>query len=206
LLIVVATAIVWQMARDVADSVPRMAKRAAAALGERPMFRQAIVTTACLALGGCAVFTQVPGTPLAHAAHEGNVQEIRRLVSAGADPNEYDASGQTALHWAARGGHPLGPHQCQGQAADRADVVATLIDLGANANLTDRRARIPGGASGWTPLHIALQHEQFAIAERLLARGADPRIRSHDGMTVMAMAANEGAPKQLLVSILQHTP
>lgn len=168
------------------------------------MLRHAIITSACVILGGCAGFMDAPGTPLARAAHRGDVAEIRALVAAGANPNEYDASSQTPLHWAARGGHPIGPHDCRGEAADRPGVVAILIELGADANAVDRRAPIPGGTSGWTPLHIALHHEQFRTAAQLLERGADPAIRSAQGKSVMSLASDEDAPKELLVSILAH--
>jgi len=151
---------------------------------------------------GCAFFWDSPGTPLAKAAHQGDIVQIKALVAAGADPNEYDPAGQTALHWAARGGHPVGPHRCHGETAERADVIAVLLDLGANVNAIDHRDRIPGGSSGWTPLHVALHHEQFGTAARLLARGADPNIRTNQGVSVMAMASDEGAPVELLKEII----
>ena len=151
---------------------------------------------------GCTFFMEEPGTPLARAAHAGNLEQVRALLAAGANPNEYDASNQTALHWAARGGHTLGPHRCRGEAPGRADVISTLIDGGADVNAVDRRGAIPGGSSGWTPLHVALHHEQFVTAARLLERGANPNIRSHQGASVMAMAAEEGAPPALLQELL----
>lgn len=151
---------------------------------------------------GCAFFWQEPGTPLARAAQAGDVEAIRSLSAGGANPNQFDATGQTALHWAARGGHRLGPHNCRGEAASRPAVVAALIDAGADLNLTDRRGAIPGGSSGWTPLHVALHHEQFQTAARMLERGANPNIRSHQGTTVMALAAEEGAPAAFLEDLL----
>jgi ankyrin repeat protein len=153
---------------------------------------------------GCAFFMEKPGTPLAKAAYEGNIDQIRALVAGGANVNEYDASNQTALHWAARGGHRIGPHVCRGESVGGVDVVAALIDAGADVNAVDRRGAIPGGSSGWTPLHVALHHEQFGIAARLLDRGANPNIRSHQGTSVMAMAAEEGAPTALLQDLLAH--
>ena len=153
-------------------------------------------------LGGCAMFWEAPGTPLARAAERGDIPAIRALIAGGADPNEFDATGWTPLHWAARGGHRLGPHHCLGEAAGWSDVVDALIDGGADVNFTDRRATIPGRSSGWTPLHVALHHEQFVTAARMLARGANPNIRSHQGTTVMALAAEEGAPRQLLQDLL----
>ncbi|HXG88026.1 MAG TPA: ankyrin repeat domain-containing protein [Vicinamibacterales bacterium] len=153
---------------------------------------------------GCAYFWQQPGTPLATAAHRGDLTAIRALIASGADLNQFDPTGQTPLHWAARGGHRSGPHKCGGEANGREAVVTTLIDAGADLNLTDRRNAIPGGSSGWTPLHVALHHEQFVIARRMLARGANPNIRSHQGETLMALAAEEGAPVELLKELLAH--
>jgi len=162
----------------------------------------ALIGIVAVVTSGCAFFMEEPGTPLAKAAHEGNINAIRSLVAGGANPNEYDASNQTPLHWTARGGHTLGPHPCGGEAAGRADVVAALIDLGADVNATDHRGAIPGGSSGWTALHIALHHEQFKTAARLLDKGANPNIRSRQGTSVMAMAAEEGAPPELLKDLL----
>ncbi len=161
-----------------------------------------IVLPFALLATGCAFFWEEPGTPLAKAAHAGNVEVIRSLIASGANPNEFDATGQTTLHWAARGGHPIGPHNCRGEGPGRADVVAALIDLGADINAADHRGAIPGGSSGWTPLHVALHHEQFATAARMLERGANPNIRSHQGTTVMTMAAQEGAPAAVLKDLL----
>ena len=160
------------------------------------------LTPLCIVLGGCAFFWEEPRTPLARAAHQGDIVAIRALIAGGANPNAFDATGQTALHWAARGGHRPGPHHCHGEAPSRPDVIAALVDLGADLNLADRRGAIPGGSSGWTPLHMALRHEQFATAARLLERGANPNIRSHQGRSVMALAAEEGAPKRLLEDLL----
>jgi ankyrin repeat protein len=154
-----------------------------------------------LTLTGCTMFFEKPGTPLADAAHRGDVAAMRALVAAGADANEYDAGGRTALHWAARGGHQLGPHQCR-EDTSRAEAVEALIDLGADPNAVDRRGSIPGRSSGWTPLHVAMHHEQFATADRLLERGANPNIRSRQGKSVMALAADEGAPRELVTKLL----
>ncbi len=164
----------------------------------------AAVAAAMFATAACTIFFEQPGSPLAEAAHRGDIAAMRSLVAGGADPNSYDASGQTPLHWAARGGHPLGPHRCKGEATTRAAVVAALIDLGANPNALDHRGSIPGGSSGWTPLHVALHHEQFATAARLLERGADPNIRTQQGHSAMAMAADEGAPRELLGELLKR--
>jgi ankyrin repeat protein len=73
------------------------------------MIRKVVLASVCFALSGCAAFVQEPGTPLARAAHEGNIDGIRQLIAAGADPNEYDASNQTASRTSARARRPTGP-------------------------------------------------------------------------------------------------
>jgi ankyrin repeat protein len=164
------------------------------------------ISVICLALisSGCAFFWEQPGTALTQAAHRGDESAIRTLITGGANPNEFDATGHTALHWAARGGHKIGPHRCLGEDIERLAVINALVENGADLNATDRRAAIPGGSSGWTPLHIALHHEQFVTAARMLELGANPNIRSHQGKSIMAMAAEEGAPQELLKDLLAH--
>lgn len=166
--------------------------------------RLGLAVAAALGASNCAIFFEEPGSPLADAAHRGDIAAIRALIARGADPNGYDATGNTPLHWAARGGHPLGPHRCAGEAPNRVEVVSVLIDLGADPNALDHRASIPGGSSGWTPLHMALHHEQFATAAKLLARGADPGIRTKQGHSPLAIAADEGAPRTLLLALLTN--
>jgi ankyrin repeat protein len=148
------------------------------------------------------MFWEVPGSPLQEAAATGDVAAIRQLVKQGADVNAIDDMGATALYWAARGGHRLGPHQCGNEAAGRPDVIATLLELGANPNLQDRRPKGLGRASGWTPLFVALHHEQFKSARVMLERGADPNILSDQGMSVMVVAEAEGAAKDLVALIV----
>ena len=160
----------------------------------------------CLAVAGtaaCSMFWEVPATPLHEAAWRGDVAAIRQLVKAGSDINAQDDMGATALYWAARGGHRLGPHQCGNEAPDRPDVIATLIALGANPNLQDRRPKGFGRASGWTPLFVALHHDQFQSARVMLEHGADPNILSDQGMSVMTVASSERAPKELVALLVE---
>ena len=91
-----------------------------------------------------ALFYEAPSTPLHQAAWKGDLEAVRALVEAGADINSLDANGGTPLHWAARGGHALGPHRCRGEAADRPPFITALLELGADPNIRDGRPRIPG--------------------------------------------------------------
>jgi len=148
------------------------------------------------------MFWELPATPLQDAAWRGDVAAIRQLVKEGADVNATDDMGATALSWAARGGHPLGPHRCKGEEPGRPEVIAALVELGADPNIQDRRPKGFGRSSGWTPLFVALHHEQFESARVLLEHGADPNILSDQGMSVISMASVEGAPKELIALMM----
>ena len=151
----------------------------------------------------CSIFWEVPATPLHDAAWRGDVAAIRQLVKDGADVNATDDMGATALYWAARGGHALGPHQCKGEDLGRPEVIEALIELGADPNIQDRRPKGFGRSSGWTPLFVALHHEQFRSARVMLEHGADPNILSDQGMSVVTVAAAEGAPKELIALMME---
>jgi ankyrin repeat protein len=94
------------------------------------------------------------------------------LIAAGADVNARSDNGLAVLpiHSAVAGGHD--------------EVVAVLIDAGADVNATQRH--------GWTPLHGAAQNGSLASVERLLAAGADPAARNDDGVDALALARQAG--------------
>jgi ankyrin repeat protein len=149
---------------------------------------------------GCAAFYQRPPSALSDAAWRGDIDTVRLLVKNGADINELNG---TPLFLAARGGHPLGPHSCGTESKDRPAEIEALLELGANPNERDGRPRTIGGSSGWTPLFVALHHRQFQSAIVLLNHGADPTLKSDQGMSVMEMAVVEGAPKEVIALIEQ---
>jgi cytohesin len=98
---------------------------------------------------------------LVDAVRRGDVQEVARLLAAGADPNVKDLDGHTPLHYAAE--------QC------RADIAELLLKHGADPNARDDH--------GKTPLHRAVAVGCVEVAELLLSRGADPNVRDKDGYT-----------------------
>ena len=155
----------------------------------------ASVLMAIFSASGCAAFYQRPPTALSDAAWRGDIDTVRRLVTNGADINELNG---TPLFLAARGGHPLGPHACGDETKGRAAEIEALLALGANPNQRDGRPRTIGGSSGWTPLFVALHHHQFESAMVLLNHGADPTLKSDQGMTVMEMAQFEDAPSAVI--------
>ena len=164
--------------------------------------KSASIVGVALAVSSCALLCQTPPTPLSDAAWRGDVTTVRRLVAEGADINELSG---TPLMLAARGGHPIGPHRCGTEDPSRPAVIAALLELGANPNQRDGRPRTPGGSSGWTALFVALHHRQFKTASVLLEHGADPTLKSDQGMSVMEMAKVEGAPGELLNLIEQKS-
>ena len=93
---------------------------------------------------------------LVHFAQLARPAAIRILLAHGADPDAADENHWTALHWLASYG-PSNP--------DIAAAAAMLLDAKANVNARS--------TLGSTPLHVAAQNDSTAIAELLVARGAD---------------------------------
>ena len=103
---------------------------------------------------------------LVDAVRRGDVQEVARLLAAGADPNVRDPDGDAPLHIAAE--------QC------RADLAELLLKHGADPNAKNVR--------GETPLHRAVWERCGAVVELLLRHGADPNARDADGETSLHKA------------------
>eukprot|EP01062_Namystynia_karyoxenos_P084076 TRINITY_DN981_c0_g1_i3.p1 TRINITY_DN981_c0_g1~~TRINITY_DN981_c0_g1_i3.p1 ORF type:complete len:939 (+),score=196.97 TRINITY_DN981_c0_g1_i3:1864-4680(+) len=124
-------------------------------------------------------------TPLHHAAAEGRLRTVRRLLDAGADPDAVDSQGCTALHLlAARSGWvPL-------------DVIGTCHPL---AGLLGQRAAASADKDGFTPAHVAAQTGgpqavlallQLAAAEGHFLEEALMARTSRKRRTALHLAAN----------------
>ncbi|CAB4377691.1 unnamed protein product [Rhizophagus irregularis] len=79
------------------------------------------------------------------------------LVHAGANVNQKNFRGSTALHRAARSGH--------------IEMVVVLLQLGANVNIKDD--------NDWTPLHEAISQKHLDVCPILVAAGADLTINNN---------------------------
>jgi len=120
-----------------------------------------------------------PTTPLTVAAERGDAAQVRKLIAAGADLNERDTSGYTALVWAARNGST--------------EVAKALIEARADLNARDC------AANGWTPLIHAIHKNNNEMAKLLIDRGADVNARAgkctdkliENGPTALLHAAGE---------------
>jgi ankyrin repeat protein len=106
-------------------------------------------------------------TPLMMAALRGEFDMARRLYARGA---AVDRSGWTPLHYAASG-PSLG-------------LVRWLLELRAPIN-----ARAPDGT---TPLMLAAGYGLIDVADELLRRGADPRLRNERDLDAAEFARRAG--------------
>ena len=128
------------------------------------------------ASAAAATIATVPAeAPVADAARRGDIDGVRSLLRAGADVNEAQGDGMTALHWAAQLGN--------------AELAEVLIYAGARL---DAGTRI----GSYTPLHIAAREGRVAVVEVLLDAGANPaKVTTNSGVTPLHLAARSGNAK-----------
>lgn len=108
------------------------------------------------------------GTGLMIGAWEGNIPLMEVFLQRGADINQVNGLGETALMHAAWKGHR--------------EAVKWLLARG---------ARVERPTLQWTALHYAVFAGHSDIAELLLDRGADINARSPNGSSVLMMAVYE---------------
>jgi ankyrin repeat protein len=116
------------------------------------------------------------GIPRLHfTAYAGDLALCRQTLSAGADVDERDSIGRTALHWAARYAF--------------LDIMRELLQAGADPNATF--------LDGQSPLHavaIECDHldDRLAVIDMLVESGADPNSMGEMGMTCLHFAVMAG--------------
>lgn len=138
---------------------------------------------ATMALAVVVTAAGPPEAPIADAAQRGDVDAVRTLVRSGADVNEAQGDGMTALHWA----------------ADRGDVelARVLLYAGANPEAGTRIGR-------YTPLHLAARQGRHDVALLLMEEGANPMARTtNSGVTPLHLAAAAG-DAGVLATMLEH--
>ncbi len=108
--------------------------------------------------------------PLVYATFVGDAEMVEYLISKGANPNDADDDGVTALEWAAIG--------------NQAGVARALIARGAAVNHADK--------FGMTPLLYAASVDfgDTAVIEKLIAGGADLKAKNKQGQTALDLANN----------------
>ena len=132
-------------------------------------------TTITQALTAAAIFfatltTADAGDDFLAAARSGDVAQVQTLLADGADVEVRDASGNSALHYAAAFGYT--------------EMAQTLVAAGADV---DARGRIDN-----TPLHLAAQEGHSDVATLLIDNGADLSATNEFGGTAGTFASGWG--------------
>ena len=122
-----------------------------------------------LAMTFCVGTAVAAPYPLIEAASKGNLEQVKALISKGADPNHMDDSGKSALHIAAEEGQK--------------DVLAYLLDHKANINLQDKKFQE-------TALTEAAQFGRLEVVKLLLDRGAAVDLKGKFGGTALSAVVN----------------
>lgn len=105
--------------------------------------------------------------PLHEAARRGNIEWLRELIGHQLSVNGQDHSGNTPLHWAARGGHT--------------DCVQLLLSTeGVCLNVQN--------TMGETSLHLASYHGHEEVVSALLRAGIDSTLTNNDQKTAHNLA------------------
>ena len=110
--------------------------------------------------------------PLVDAASRNDADTVRSLLQSGADVNEAQGDGMTALHWASETGN--------------AEVARMLLYAGSNLEAGTR-------IGNYTPLHIASRNGHTAVVAALIEAGADVNaVTTNSGATPLHLAAASG--------------
>jgi ankyrin repeat protein len=143
------------------------------------------------------------------AAAAGDVRLARLLIAAGVPSSQPDRAGMTPLHLAAFNGsaesvelllehraHPDAPDDfgvrllhLAAWSGDSATVTAVLRARQGEGVLANVDAQEP--EFGWTPLHSAASQRNHEVVRLLIAAGANPLIRAHDGRSALEVLRDE---------------
>ena len=137
--------------------------------------RVLMVSMLCLLVAGVG-FGAAP-SDVADAVMQGDTTALRMLLDEGADVNEPQVDGATALHWAVY--------------QDDVETAQILIRAGANPSAVTRE--------GITPLHMASLDGNATMIRGLLEAGADAGELGPTGETTLMLAARNGKPEALTV-------
>ncbi|MCB9228317.1 MAG: ankyrin repeat domain-containing protein [Deltaproteobacteria bacterium] len=100
------------------------------------------------------------------ASQHGPIDAVKFLIERGADVNQPDSGGRTALLWAVN--------------HNRADVIELLVENGADVNQADHMLN--------TPLFRAVQNNRINLVEFLIANGADVNRTNRNGLSPLSFA------------------
>jgi ankyrin repeat protein len=142
--------------------------------------RVAPAALAMIAVGIGGVTGAAPTAEVADAAMRGDHDQVLELLEHGADANEAQGDGMTALHWAVRN--------------EDVETARSLIYAGANVHATTRLNAV-------TPLWLAAQSGDAVMVYMLLDNKAEPDAATATGVTPLMIASASGNPDAVGVLI-----
>ena len=172
------TALMWAVAQRHPDVVQLLVEAKADLRARSLVYPQTVVGEQTQRAGREELnYTVLRGgaTPLLFAARVGDVESARILLRAGADANESQPDGVSALVLAAHSGH--------------GGVGALLLEHGADPNAF---------GSGYSALHAAVLRSDLMLVKALLARGADPNARMTKGTPMRRDTTDWNLPATLI--------
>jgi len=138
------------------------------------------------------------------AALNGDLEKVKEMIGKGADPNDMDQDGRTALMYASFNGHTeiarqlldagaeVGTRDGMGRTAllyastgPFSETVKLLLSHHADPNIVDQDEH-------FSPLMHAAAEGQLEVVKLLLASGADPTLKDIDGETAALFARTNG--------------
>jgi uncharacterized protein len=139
-------------------------------------------------------------TPFMRAAKSGDVEVMKLLLAAGADPMATMPNKSTALMFAAglgwRDGSPAAPSYDQGTVQEAVEAITLLLERGLDLNAAND--------NGDTALHLAATNRGAPeIVRFLIARGANLKAQNKRGQTPLAAAMASRRDLSHLVEILK---
>jgi ankyrin repeat protein len=119
-------------------------------------------------------------TPLFLAAEVNNLDVIKALVEAGADPLVATERGTTPLMMSAGAGTDVQRERSDAERAVALDTAKFLVEHGADVNQV--------GQYGWTALHAATYQGIKDVIEYLVSKGADVNAMDSFGQTPLSIS------------------
>ena len=173
--------------------------------------------------------TEAQVQTLHDAVETGFMYNVQMSLASGANVDEQNEDGDSALHLAVEGDEPdiiqlllqSGANvNCTNNDGDsplhiacsmplgscRDDVTQMLINYGANVNVRNNEngAENDDSAGGRTPLHVAIMNPSIKVARTLLYNGADMSITEREGYNALHWAVQMHSWKSDMAHIRTH--
>lgn len=172
------TALMWAAAQAHPDAVDALIKAGADVRARSRSYQQTVTSEVTQRAGREELNYTVPrggSTPILFAARSGDVESTRLILAAGADVNDTQPDGASALVIAAHSGN--------------SQVARLLLDKGANPN---------AAAVGYTALHAAVLRSDLELVKSLVAHRANVNAPITKGTPVRRNAQDFELPKTLI--------